>query len=142
MTTHTTDMHTTTHVIVGNRDQVSAALHRAHADGRLHRITEAVILPGHKLRVTAQLTDPPPPRTLHQRLRPWLVTLAVLAGIGTVAGLVWLVALAVMAVVALVTTIVTWLWAHAVLICLAILGLLLLSGGASCAGIHCGGCGR
>jgi hypothetical protein len=142
MTTHTTDRHVTTHVIVGNRDQVSAALHRAHADGRLHGITEAHILPGHQLQVTAQLTDPPPPRTLRQRLHPWLVTLAVLAGIGAVAGLVWLVALAVMAVVALVTTIVTWLWAHAVLICLGILGLLLLGGGASCAGIHCGGCGR
>jgi hypothetical protein len=141
MTHNETDVRTTPHVIVGDRYQVVAALRLAQAEGRLQDITEARALPGGRVRLAARLLDLPPARTPWQRIRPWLTAVAVLLCVAAAVALVWLTVLAVMALIALVTTVVTWIWTHLVVICLVILGLLFLgAGGASCVGMHCGGC--
>jgi hypothetical protein len=148
MTGNKTHVQTTTHRIVGDRDQVAAALHRAQQQGRLHGITDVRPLTGHRIELTAYLADQPteppvprPTRTPWQRIRPWLTALAVLIGLAAVAGLVWLVVLAVLAVVALVAAVVAWIGAHWLLLLIIAVALLFLGGGtAHCAGTHCGGC--
>jgi uncharacterized integral membrane protein len=143
-----THVQTTTHHVIGDRDEVAAALHRAQQQGRLHGVTDVRPLAGHQVELTAYLSDQPteplvprPARTPWQRIRPWLEALAVLAGLAAVAGLVWLIVLAVLAVIALAAAVVAWIGAHWLLILIIAVALLFLGGGtAHCAGTHCGGC--
>jgi hypothetical protein len=126
-------------VVVGEPDQVRAAMLRAHADGRLMSLIDGEELPGGYVRVTADLIDPTAPG----RWRPWLVGAAVLVGAAALAAVVWLVAMAVLAAVAVVAAAVAWVQTHrlaigGVALMLAVLG----GGGASCADVHCGGCRR
>jgi hypothetical protein len=131
------------HSVVGDPDQVWAAMARARADGRLVSLNRSEELPGGLVRVTVDLVDPTPTGRWRQ-LRPWLVVSAVLVGVAAAAALVWLVLLAVLAVVAAVTAAVVWVQAHLLVIGVVALALVLLlgAGGASCAGSHCGGCRR
>jgi hypothetical protein len=129
--------------VVGDPDQVRAAMARARADGRLVSLGRSEELPGGLVRVTANLVDPTPVDRW-RRLRPWLVGAAVLVGITAAAALAWLVILAVFAVIAAVTAAVVWVQTHLLVIGGLALALVLLlgAGGASCAGSHCGGCRR
>lgn len=129
-----------THVVVGEYGPVRSALDLAHRDGRLAGVRDLVELPGHRIRVTADLRELVP----SWRRVPWLRLLAWLLALAALGGAVWLVVLAVSAVVALVTAAVAWVSAHLALIviCAVGLGVLLVSVGSRCAGLHCGGCRR
>lgn len=136
-----------THLITGDRDHVSAALLRAHTDGRLVAITDAHELPDNQVQLTTQLHDPTPPRTRWNRAKPWLIitakTVTILAALAGAAALVWLIVQTVLTVIAFVTTVLTWISTHLVLLGFAALVLLLAMGSAaSCQGIHCRGCRR
>ncbi len=129
-----------THVVIGELGQVRSALDLAYRDGRLAGVRDLVELPGQRIRVTADLREPVPT----WRRVPWLRLLAGLLALAALGGAVWLVVLAVSAAVALVTAAVAWVSAHLALIviCAVGLGLLLVSVGSRCAGLHCGGCRR
>jgi len=133
-----------THVLVGDPDQVHAALSRAQADGRLMNVTDAALEVGGRVRVTAELADPTPPRTRWQRIRPWLVRfgwLLAVAAAGLAAWLlVWALIALVSALVAVVTGVAAWIGTYWPVLVAVGLVLLLLTGGASCRGVHCGGC--
>lgn len=137
---------TRTHVVTGERDQVHAALERAHAAGRLVDVREVAELPGRWLRVVAELREVPTNRPAWWPARPWLT--AVYA-IGATAG-AGLVVLVVLAVVALVSAVVgaiaaalAWVTANlALILAVGVVGLLAMTGGARCAGLHCMGCRR
>jgi hypothetical protein len=129
-----------THLVVGERDQVAAALWRAQADGRLMRLGEVAELGGHRVQVTADLREasPGPAR------RVWRLAAGMFA-LAMAAGLVWLLVIAVTALIGAVSAAVAaalaWLSAHLSLLVLGGLLLLLLgSAGARCVGVHCGGC--
>ncbi len=131
-----------THLVVGEREAVLAALARAHADHRLLGVGHMLELPDDRLQVTAQL------RRLNSRPRkrwPWRLASGVLAAAVAV-GAVWLLILAITAVVAAVSSavaaVVAWLSAHVLLLVLAGLALLQVLGstGARCTGLHCRGC--
>lgn len=133
---------TRAHVIVGDGDEVRAALVRAQADGRLVRLGEVVDLGAHRVQVTADLREP-----LRGRARCPASRFA--AGVLVVAaagGLVWLLVVAVAALIAAVSGAVTaalaWLSAHLPLLVLGAVLLLFLicSAGSRCAGLHCRGC--
>jgi hypothetical protein len=133
-----------THLVVGERDAVLAALARAHADDRLLGVGEVLEVPGDRLQVTAEL------RRAHGWPRKrWPLRLAagVLAA-AAIAGVVWLLILAVTALIAAVgsavAAVVAWLSAHLPLLVLAGLAILLVLGstGARCAGANCPGCRR
>jgi hypothetical protein len=131
-----------THLVVGERDAVLAALARAHADDRLLGVGNVLELPGDRLQVTAELrTAPGRP----QKRWPWWLAGGVVAA-AAIAGMVWLLILAITALVAAVTSAVTavvaWLSAHLPLLVLAGLALLLVLGwtGSRCAGLQCRGC--
>jgi small-conductance mechanosensitive channel len=130
------------HVVVGEREQVGAALERARRDGRLRMVHEVAELGDGQVCVRAELAEPPALRTRWQKVRPWLLGAAAVAGLVVVAGVVWLLVLAVLAVIALVQTVVAWVSAHLLVIGLVLAGLVLLAcmGGARCVGLHCGGC--
>ncbi len=136
-----------THAVVGDPDQVRAAMARAHADGRLVGLTHGEQLPGGLVRVTAELRDPTP-TSRWRRIRPWLTGAAVLLGVAAVAALVWLLVLAVLALVAAVTAAAVWVKAHLLLLgagALILLALVFSAGrSSSCSGvhIHCRGCRR
>jgi hypothetical protein len=131
-----------THLVVGERDQVVAALWRAQADGRLMRLGEVDELGGHRVQVTAELREPPGP--VHARWA-WRIAAGVLC-VAAAAGLVWLLVVAVTALIGAVSAAVTaalgWLSAHLPLLVLGGVALLLLpcSAGSRCVGLHCGGC--
>jgi hypothetical protein len=141
--------HPQPHVIVGPLDQVSAALQRAHIEGRLASIGHIERLPNQRVRVTAQLRPPPAEAGTGrwQRVRPWLICAAWLLGLATLAGLAWLIVLAVLAVISAITVAIAWIggvltWIGAHLIGITILGaglLILTAGGSRCAGFHCNG---
>jgi hypothetical protein len=124
--------------VVGDFGQVRSALDLAHRDGRLAGVRDLVELPGHRIRVTADLRELVPT----WRRVPWLRLLAWLLALAALGGAVWLVVLAVSAVISLVTAAVAWVSAHMTLIviCAVGLGVLLASVGSRCAGLHCGGC--
>ena len=126
-----------THVVVGEFGQVRSALELARRDGRLAGARDLVELPGHRIRVTADLREPVPT----WRRVPWLRLLAWLLALAALGTAVWLIVLAV-SVVALVTAAVAWVSAHLALIviCAVGLGVLLVPVGSRCAGLHCGGC--
>ncbi len=129
-----------THVVVGDYRHVRSALDLARRDGRLAGVRDLVELPGHRVRVTADLRELVPT----WRRVPWLRLLAWLVALAAVGGAVWLIVLAVSAVIALVTAAVAWVSTHLTLIILCAVGLvaLLVPVGSRCAGLHCGGCRR
>lgn len=136
----------TAHLITGKRDEVRAALARAHELGRLVSIEGGQLLPGGQVRVLAYLLGTE--RNRWERCRPWLVVagkalvvMTLLAGIG---GVAWLIVLGVLELIALVTSVVAWVQAHwgaslAGGVLLAFLALAGLSGG-GCGGLHCRRC--
>lgn len=136
------------HVITGEREQVAAALRLAHEAGRLAGITDARVLPGERVELVAHLRPANPSRW--QRVWPWLIgavkVAAVLVVVAAVVAVVWAVVSVVLAVIAVVAAVVGWLHAHFGLIVAVAVALLLLvlacAGGASCTGLHCGGCRR
>lgn len=72
--------------------------------------------------------------------RPWLITGGVvLAGAGVVASVVVLI-LTINTIVALATTAGSWFATYWPAIVITLVILLLMGGGAKCAGLHCGGC--
>lgn len=133
-----------THVLVGDPDQVRAALSRAQADGRLMNVSGAALEVGGRVRVTADLVDPTPPRTRWQRIRPWLVRLGWLLAVAAAGVAAWLLVWAVIglvsALVAVVAGVAVWIGTYWPVLVAVGLVLLLLTGGASCRGVHCGGC--
>lgn len=132
------------HVIVGDPDEVVAALARASDDGRLTGLGQVVELPDGRVQVTASLWGSPGQTSRGQWL--WRLLAGVLVA-AACAGLVWLLIVAVAALVAAVTSavaaVVSWLSAHLALIVFGGLVLLLVcSAGSRCRGLHCGGCRR
>lgn len=126
-----------THLVIGERDQVRAALARAYADGWLVDVRGLVALPGDRVQLTADLCEP---ASRNRRRWPWLV-LAWLLAAAAAAGVVWLLVLAVAAVTAAVAAALAWLSAHLPVLVLAAVALLLVfSAGSRCGGLHCGGC--
>jgi hypothetical protein len=105
-----------THVVTGDRDEVRAALKRAHTDGRLLSISNACLLPGNRVWLIAVLLDPLAPQTPWQRIRPWVLGIAALAGVAAFAVLSCLVVSAVVALVAAMVKILFWIIAHLLLI--------------------------
>jgi hypothetical protein len=136
---------TRTHVVTGDRDQVCAALERAHAAGRLVDVRDVAELHGRRLHVVAELRELPDRRPGWWPARPW-VTAAYAVGAAATAGLVVLVVMAVAAlvsaVVGAITAALAWVTANLALILAVGVALLLMTGGAKCAGLHCGGCRR
>lgn len=134
-----------THVVIGDPAQVRSVLELAHTEGRLMGVTGATLVAPGRVRVTADLADPTPARSRWQRIRPWLICLAVAVALAAAGAAVWLLVLAVIAlvstIVAAVTAVVSWITAHWMVLALVLVGLvLLLGGGSACAGLHCGGC--
>jgi hypothetical protein len=139
-----------THVITGERAQVSAVLRRARLDGRLVEVANAQMIGAGRVRVVTRLRSDHPSRW--RQVCPWLVgavkVTGVLLGLAAVAGLLWVIGLAAVALVALVSTAVAWVHAHllgiGVVATIAVIGVLSVftGGGDSCTGAHCRGCGR
>lgn len=127
-----------THVVIGEYGQVRSALDLAHRDGRLAGVRDLAELPGHRIRVSADLREPLPT----WRRVPWLRLLAWLLALAALGTAVWLIVLAVSAVVALVTAAAAWVSTHLALIVIGAVGLgvLLVPVGSRCAGLHCGEC--
>jgi hypothetical protein len=131
-------------LIVGTRPEVLNALRTAHSHGRLIATgSQLRPVPGDHLGrvyIRARILPPPPARpvTPHRTWRPYLIAVAVAAGLALVALLIWAVVAAVNAAVLAIT--------HALpelLGLLAVAGVLLLfaAGRAGvCPGIHCPGC--
>lgn len=88
------------------------------------------------------LDTPHPARPWRDRVRLALLLLGWLVALAAAAGLVWLTVAAVLSLIATVTAAIAWVQTHWLLCLLLVAGLLLLcgSGGASCTGLHCGGC--
>jgi len=130
-----------THVVVGDLDQVRAAMERAKEAGRLVDIREVAPLPGRRLQVVADLREPARTRRWFATRHPWLIAAGVI-GAAAAGGAVWLVVLGVIWLIGLITAVVAWVSAHLALFGLIAVVLVLMSGGvgAACAGLHCGGC--
>lgn len=129
-----------THTVVGDRDQVRAALQRAHDTGRLIAIHEASALPDRRVQVVADLADPVRAKRWYATRTPWLIAGGIVATAAAV-GVVWLIVLGVLALIAFIGSVIAWIGSHLLLIgAIAVALLLLMSGGAACAGLHCGGC--
>lgn len=138
-----------THVITGERSEVSAVLARARLDGRLVDVTEAQLIGSGRVRVVTRLRSAGPSRW--RRVRPWLFgalkVTGVLLALAAVAALVWALVSLVMTVVALVAAAVAWVHAHLVGIAMwfvvAVIVLVMCSSsGHRCVGVHCRGCRR
>lgn len=147
---------TRTHVVTGDRGQVQTALEVAYAAGRLVDVREFTELDDARVRVVAELREPAPataarwavPAWLVPRwpARPWLLAARVVGVLAAGAGATAVV----LAVVALVTTVVgaiaaalAWVSANlALILAVGVALVLVLGGGATCAGLHCGGCRR
>lgn len=140
-----------THVITGERAEVSAALWRARLDGRLIDVTEAQVVGNGRVRVVTRLRSTRPQRWQWHRVRPWLLGALKVAGVllalAAVAAVLWALGSLVLAVIALVTAAVAWVHAHligiAVWFVVAVIVLILCSSsGHRCVGVHCRGCRR
>jgi hypothetical protein len=135
-----------THLVVGQRELVSAALMGAYRDGRLRAIGQSVELDDGRVQVTAELLEPAAPAspagTGWRRARACLLGLVVALAVAAVVGLVWLLFVAMTALIGLMQVAVAWISSHLLLIGLVALGLLLLAGSsaAGCTGLHCRGC--
>lgn len=138
---------TRTHIVTGDRDQVRAALVRAHAAGRLVGVREVAELSGERLHVVAELRELPGRRPTWWPARPGRVAVYGVGGavgVGVIALVVMAVAALVAVVVGAITAAVAWVTANLAVIVACGIGLALVLGGgaARCAGLHCGGCRR
>lgn len=120
--------------IIGSPQEVRYSLERAYADGRLVSFTEptpvvlvkAFIIPPHKQPMRQRLWEDP----------TWLLYgAAFLIPAGIVVVIIY-------AVISIAMAIATFIAVNigAIVAVIVVLALLMIGGGAKCAGLHCGGC--